>query len=260
MLKLVIVEDEDNIRECLENLFPWNSLGFTVAASFSNGQDAFHYLSCHKADLLLSDIRLPGISGLDLVRMLREDKNPIAVIILTGYRHFDYAQKAIRYKVHDFLLKPIRYEELTAAVIRIRDSVEAEPAKESADEEYAQDTGKHDGNWHSRIIAAAQEYVLANISEASLDATAVAVHLSPGYLSRLFHRTTGMTFSDYLIQCRMQKAAELLNNIEFKTYEVALMVGYDNPKNFTRAFKQYFKMTPREFRDNRSHRKDVDDL
>ncbi|MFG6366172.1 response regulator [Schaedlerella sp.] len=119
MLSLVIVEDESNIRDCLIHLFPWDSLGIHVAASFSNGQDAFRYLSAEHADILLTDIRLPNISGLDLVRMLRENKNPIEVVILTGYKHFDYAQQAIRYKVHDFLLKPIKYEELTAARVRV---------------------------------------------------------------------------------------------------------------------------------------------
>ena len=72
MLNLVIVEDESNIRECLVHLFPWDSLGIHVAAAFSNGQDAFHYLSAEHADILLTDIRLPNISGLDLIRMLRE--------------------------------------------------------------------------------------------------------------------------------------------------------------------------------------------
>ena len=248
MLKLVIVEDEANIRECLVNLFPWRSLGVTVVESFSNGQDAWHYLCGHPADILLSDIRLPGISGLDLVRMLREDKNPISIIILTGYRHFDYAQKAIRYKVHDFLLKPIKYEELTAAVLRIKEELDSERAMEPETPEAS------DSTYHTKVIDAAKDYVQANLNDASLDSTAVSVHLSPGYFSRLFHRITGTTFSDYLTQCRMERAAELLDNIEFKTYEIALMVGYDNPKNFTRAFKQYFKVTPREFRDNISRK------
>ena len=120
MLNLVIVEDESNIRDCLVHLFPWESLGIRVAESFSNGQDAFRYLSTEHADILLTDIRLPNISGLDLIRMLRENDNPIEIVILTGYKHFDYAQQAIRYQVHDFLLKPIKYEELTAAMLRIK--------------------------------------------------------------------------------------------------------------------------------------------
>ena len=195
MLNLVIVEDESNIRECLVHLFPWDSLGIHVAAAFSNGQDAFHYLSAEHADILLTDIRLPNISGLDLVRMLRENKNPIEVVILTGYKHFDYAQQAIRYKVHDFLLKPIKYEELTAAMLRIKDLLENtdDPSVDSPDEA--------DNTYHQKLIAMAKEYVENHLCDASLENTAVYVHLSPGYFSKLFHKITQSTFSDYLTRC-----------------------------------------------------------
>ena len=96
----------------------------------------------------------------------------------------------------------------------------------------------------------AKEYVKSNLADASLENTAVQVHLSPGYFSKLFHKITQSTFSDYLIQCRMERAGELLKDVTYKTYEISLMVGYDNPKNFSRAFKQYYKVTPREYRNH----------
>ena len=152
MLDLVIVEDESNIRDCLTHLFPWNSLGINVVANFSNGQDAFHYLSHEHADILLTDIRLPNISGLDLIRMLRESKNPIEVVILTGYKHFDYAQQAIRYQVHDVLLKPIKYEELTAAMLKIKDSLEKRTdSVDSIDES--------DNTYHQKLISIGSSYL-----------------------------------------------------------------------------------------------------
>ena len=244
MLNLVIVEDESNIRDCLVHLFPWESLGIKVIASFSNGQDAFHYLSTEHADILLTDIRLPNISGLDLIRMLRETKNPIEIVILTGYKYFDYAQQAIRYRVHDFLLKPIKYDELTSVMLKIKNLLEKQNDTSTDLNDDANNT------YHQKLIAMAKEYVQNNLCEASLESTAVFVHLSPGYFSKLFHKITESTFSDYLTKCRMERAAQLLNDIRFKTYEISLMVGYDNPKNFTRAFKQYFKVTPREYRNN----------
>lgn len=246
MINLVIVEDETNIRECLKSLFPWGSLGVAVSAVFANGQEAYKYLMSHTADLLLTDIRLPGLTGLELVQMLREGRNMIPVIILTGYRQFDYAQQAIRYNVDDFLLKPIKYEELTAAILRIRDKLEAGFTQESEPADPALDS-----TYHERIISSAKQYLAAHLADASLEEAAVSVNLSPGYFSRLFHKVTGETFSDYLTGCRMKKAAEYLQGTNYKTYEISLMVGYDNPKNFTRAFKQYYHVTPREFRDNR---------
>ena len=246
MINLVIVEDETNIRECLQSLFPWSSLGVEVSAAFANGQEAYKYLMSHSADLLLTDIRLPGLTGLELVQMLREGRNMIPVIILTGYRQFDYAQQAIRYKVDDFLLKPIKYEELTAAILRIRDKLEAGLTQVAGPAGSALDS-----TYHERIISSAKQYLTAHLTDASLEEAAISVNLSPGYFSRLFHKVTGETFSDYLTGCRMKKAAEYLHGTNYKTYEISLMVGYDNPKNFTRAFKQYYHVTPREFRDNR---------
>lgn len=249
MLRLVIVEDESNIRECLENLFPWSSLGISVAAALPNGREAFQFLSSQPADILLTDIRLPGMTGLELVQLLREQQNMIPVIILTGYRQFHYAQQAIRFQVSDFLLKPIKYEELTAAVLRIKEQLIPPPetaGRETDEESY------EDATYHERLIANAKRYILEHLTDASLEGAAVSVSLSPGYFSRLFHKVTGMTFSDYLTGRRMEKAAEHLRSLQYKTYEIALMVGYDNPKNFTRAFKQYYHVTPREFRDRQS--------
>lgn len=246
MINLVIVEDETNIRECLQSLFPWSSLGVEVSAAFANGQEAYKYLMSHSADLLLTDIRLPGLTGLELIQMLREGRNMIPVIILTGYRQFDYAQQAIRYKVDDFLLKPIKYEELTAAILRIRDKLESGITRKSEPADSVLDS-----TYHERIISSAKQYLTAHLTDASLEEAAISVNLSPGYFSRLFHKVTGETFSDYLTGCRMKKAAEYLHGTNYKTYEISLMVGYDNPKNFTRAFKQYYHVTPREFRDNR---------
>ena len=246
MINLVIVEDETNIRECLQSLFPWSSLGVEVSAAFANGQEAYKYLMSHSADLLLTDIRLPGLTGLELIQMLREGRNMIPVIILTGYRQFDYAQQAIRYKVDDFLLKPIKYEELTAAILRIRDKLESGITRKSEPADSVLDS-----TYHERIISSAKQYLTAHLTDASLEEAAISVNLSPGYFSRLFHKVTGETFSDYLTGCRMKKAAEYLHGTNYKTYEISLMVGYDNPKNFTRAFNQYYHVTPREFRDNR---------
>lgn len=257
MLKLVIVEDEANIRECLEGLFPWNLLEVTVAASFSNGQEAYKYLASRHADILLTDIRLPGMTGLDLVQMLRESGNQIPVIVLTGYRQFTYAQQAIRYQVNDFLLKPIKYEELASAVLRIKEQHLGTRSSAPDADSSASETAGMDSTYHEKIISLAKQYVNAHLADASLEGAALSVNLSTGYFSRLFHKITGITFQEWLTECRMVRAAELLREVHYKTYEVSLMVGYDNPKNFTRAFKQYYRITPREFRDQANFRKET---
>ena len=100
-------------------------------------------------------------------------------------------------------------------------------------------------------IKEVKEYIKENYKEASLENAAVRVSLSPSYLSRIFKEKCGMGFSDYLTKTRMEKACELLGDIKYKSYDIAYYIGYDNPKNFSRAFKAYFGMTPKEYRNGK---------
>ena len=88
-----------------------------------------------------------------------------------------------------------------------------------------------------------------HFQNANLEDASILVSLSPNYLSKIFKRKKGKNFSEYVLDVKMEKAAGLLRDITLKTYEVAAAVGYDNPKNFSRAFKQYCGKTPREFRE-----------
>ena len=101
------------------------------------------------------------------------------------------------------------------------------------------------------MVTAVKEYITENYKEASLENAAVRVSLSPSYLSRIFKEKCGMGFSDYLTKTRMEKACELLGDIKYKSYDIAYYIGYDNPKNFSRAFKAYFGMTPKEYRNGK---------
>jgi YesN/AraC family two-component response regulator len=97
-----------------------------------------------------------------------------------------------------------------------------------------------------------KQYIYDNYKEASLEEAAVLVNLSPSYLSKIFKDKCGLGFSEHLVKTRMEKACELLNDIQYKTYDIAYYIGYDNPKNFSRAFKAYFGMTPTEYRNGRN--------
>ena len=105
-------------------------------------------------------------------------------------------------------------------------------------------------NYTEKIIAVIKNYLQKSYQSATLEEAAQLVHMNPYYLSKFFKDKTGENFSDYFIAVRMNKAAELLNDIAYKTYEISEMVGYSNPKNFTRTFKKFFGKTPKEFRNS----------
>ena len=91
-----------------------------------------------------------------------------------------------------------------------------------------------------------------NLASASLNKISLELNLTPNYLSKLFREQMDITFTEYLIQEKMNYACQLLQNVNFKVYEVSLMCGYDNPKNFVKTFRQSVGCTPQEYRKGRT--------
>ena len=126
MFKLVIVEDEDNIRHSLECFIPWNEMGFQVINTFSDGSDALAFLKDNPCDAVLTDIRMSRMSGLEMIQQLHQIQPDIKTVILSGYSDFAYAQQAITYKVTQYLVKPVDEEELIAVFKGIKQQLDYE--------------------------------------------------------------------------------------------------------------------------------------
>ena len=119
LFRLIILEDEDDIRTGLTTLVDWASLGFSVSATFHSGEAALDYLATNHADALLTDIQLGNLSGLDVAKWISENRPATRVVILSGYSDFKYAQQAVAYKVTRYLLKPIDFGELSDAFLTL---------------------------------------------------------------------------------------------------------------------------------------------
>jgi two-component system response regulator YesN len=116
MFRAIIVDDEELIATNLKQAVPWEELDFRVAGVFANGAAALDFVRREGADLVVTDIRMPAMTGTELARSLSRLPDPPLVLFLTGYGEFDYAREAIRYGVYDYILKPIDYRELADAV------------------------------------------------------------------------------------------------------------------------------------------------
>lgn len=125
MYQVIIVDDEAKIRNGIAGLFPWSQLGFEIAGCFSNGKAAYEYTLANHVDLVLSDIRMPIMDGLELSEKLLE-KRDIKIIFFSGYQDFEYVRRALRTGVVDYLLKPVKYEDLVDCLTRIRDRLNSE--------------------------------------------------------------------------------------------------------------------------------------
>jgi len=116
MRKLLIIDDEPIVREGLKELVRWEQYGYALCDVGVDGRDGLHKIRYHQPDLVLMDIRMPGFSGIEVIKQLRNEGNNSKFIILTGYSSFSYAKEAIGLGITAFLLKPIDEEELVQAI------------------------------------------------------------------------------------------------------------------------------------------------
>lgn len=128
MRTVFIADDENNIREGLKCIMDWEGAGFEVCGEASNGEEALNGILTKKPSLVLLDIKMPKMNGIDVIMHARENGYRGKVIILSGYSDFTYAQSAMRYSVDYYLTKPIDEDELSDAVTKIREALEKEEA------------------------------------------------------------------------------------------------------------------------------------
>ena len=126
MLKVFLVEDEVVMRNGIKNNIPWEQEGFEFAGEASDGELAYPLIKKEKPDILITDIRMPFMDGLELSRLVKKELPQIKIIILSGYNEFDYAKTAINIGVTDYLLKPISSAKLLEAVKKVGDMIEKE--------------------------------------------------------------------------------------------------------------------------------------
>lgn len=250
MYKLLVVDDELETRNALCNYFPWCETGFSIIAQLENGKKALEYIQSNPVDVVLCDIKMPVMDGLELAEELQKMNSSLKVVLMSGYREFEYAHKAVTLGVKGYVVKPAKYRELMDLFTKLKDELDKHPLLLQPEDPFITQQSKKEisCNLNDKIVSSVIGYIDENFKDATLEEAAKIVHLNANYLSQFFKQRTGQNFSDYLINVKMQKAAQLLKNINYKTYEVSELVGYSNAKNFTRTFKSYFGKNPREYR------------
>ena len=123
---VIVADDEDELREAVCMMTPWQDFGFCLVGSASNGLDALQLVEKHEPDLLLTDIRMPFISGIDLARQVREIHPATNIAFLSGYDDFEYAKQAIQYNIISYMLKPLTMEGLASELRMIREKIDAQ--------------------------------------------------------------------------------------------------------------------------------------
>ena len=239
MKRVVVVEDEALVRRGIVLAVDWASVDCVVVGEAENGQEGLALIREKQPDLIVTDIKMPVMDGLEMLRTLRDEGCTAKVIFLTAYSDFAYAQSALKLGAADYLLKPFHDGELEAAVERLT----ARPAPEPAPAAPATD-GKR-----NKYVAEAIRYLEEHYGDAEIGVGTVAEHLglSEGHLSHLFKEETGQTLGAFLTQTRIRAAMALLKDCRSKVYQVAEQVGYRDITYFSSTFKKIVGMSPSDY-------------
>lgn len=236
MYRVVIADDERAIRTGLQIVMDWNKLGFEIAGCAQNGEEALQMMLRQKVDVLLADIRMPGLDGLQLAKKVQELEMPAEIVLISGYRDFEYARQAVSLGVRDYLLKPVDEVALQQLFERIRSDLdERNKTEEEPPEQLLVSQIR-------RIIA--EEYM----QDVSLKSLAERLNYNPAYLGRMFRSETGHSFRDELNLYRVKRAAKLLKESHICAYEAAERVGYRDVNYFYRIFRETYGVSPGEYK------------
>ncbi len=241
MIKLMIVEDEDILRTGMVELIDFASLGYELVAECSDGKEAFESFEQTKPDVILTDICMDEMSGLEFVAALGEKAADTKVIILSGHSDFTYMKESIRLKAVDYVLKPVSLAEISQLLKELAEKINKDCTEPSEEKKY------------SPTVAQALEYINNNLSDFNLNIHSVSkeVNFSVSYFSAIFKKETGQSFVKYINDKRVEYACELLRTTRKQVSEIASMVGIIDVRYFCIVFKNVTGETPRVYRQKR---------
>lgn len=261
-MKLIIVDDEPWATVLIQKIIPWGEHGFQVRKIVNQGIIALQICKAEHIDLVITDVRMPEYDGLDLCRDLLTLTNPPEIILISGHSDFVYAQKALRFGVVDYILKPLDPTDIQKSVVKAVSRIQSrktilnkvnnlERTIKKLSVDYKQMiTGLNvNSNINDSRILRALDFIHENPdSNLSLELLAEKVFLTPQHLSVLFKNQVGVLFSEYLSNLRITLAKAALQNQLLSIKEISGLCGFQDADYFCRFFKKNVGLTPSQFR------------
>ena len=248
MTRVLIVDDEKYVRMGIRSETDWALIGCEVVGEAANGIEGLEAAETLRPDLVISDIRMPKMDGIEMAEKIIEMCPGTKVIFLTAYNEFEYARQAIRIGVSDYLLKPFQDGELEGSIQRLLHLHPNAPASNAELEEQLIPL-KTKEEVSNRYVQTAIEYIENNYVDSGFSITKLAesMSVSEGHISRLFKSETDQSINNYLTRYRIKKAMDYLKDVNVKVYEVAEKVGYSDIAYFSNTFKKLVGKTPSDY-------------
>lgn len=243
-IKVLIVEDDRNYRYAVRSLVDWEGLGFQIVGEAVHGKQALQFLERHEVDLILSDMSMPLMNGVELIQEAKKRYPFIEIIALSAYDDFCFVKDSLKYGARDYILKQeMKKEDVEKVVLEVKLLLEQRQEKNQLSMLAA--AGK------SLEIKRAITYIVEHYGEdLTLGGIAENVGLSENYLSNLFKAETQKNITRFINEVRVEKAKVLLQETNKKVYEIGEAVGFKNTTYFSTVFKKIAGKSIQEYRES----------
>jgi two-component system response regulator YesN len=259
-LNVLIVDDEPIIRVGLKTLVNWEQFGFRHVGEAEDGKEAWEQIDLLHVDIVITDLLMPRMDGLELIRLIQSHTRQIAIVVLSCMDDFMYVKEAMKHGANDYILKPtMEPEQLMAILISVREELlrTREMKRQLTSFQDLENQNTIDVIIENRLtelqtrnpfVIKAFRYMDENYAN-NISTIDIAEHvrLSRSYISDLYGKETNESLSEALTRIRINKAKEMLRIGELKIYEIAQTVGFLDAKVFAKAFKRLEGCTPREY-------------
>ena len=243
-MKIIVAEDELRALKGMKNLISSINPEYEVIGEASDGRQALELILALNPDLVITDIKMPYMNGLELIKAVRQYRLSVHFIIISAFAEFEFAKQAMSMGVKEYLLKPFTYDEVDEALNRIESEIEGKTAypksKESIVKEYP--------NAHYLVLRAISIIETSYAAKISQSSIAEKLGLTKEYFSYLFHKETGVKFTDFINNYRIELAKHILIHKDFKINEVSSQVGFSDEKYFCRVFKKNTGYSPNAYK------------
>lgn len=254
MYRVLIADDEPIERAVICKIINKRFKDQLEIVQAVNGREAVELFEEKRFHILLLDIEMPGINGLEAAEKIRKQDRRCIIIFLTAFEEFDYAKKAITVKAMDYLLKPSSEEAIIAVIeeaICMADEQEKDDIRKVPDKNEL--LGPDFETLEHIRIGVVQDEILQFIQthyveDISMQDVAEAMNYSSAYFCKLFKQCFSKSFTTYLSEYRVEKAKQLLLDVTVNVKEISDKVGYHDSNYFTKVFKRIVGVTPSEYR------------
>lgn len=236
--KVLIVDDELTIREGFKKLFPWEEHDCIIVGEASDGLEAINQIDICRPDVVILDINIPIMNGLEVIKISKAKYPEMAFIVVSGYDDFSYCKEAFKLKITDYILKPVNYEEFGEVIDNLKITLYQESLRHKENI-----IGKKD-----KLIFEITKYIQQHLKdEITLKVLAEKFFLSPVYVSQLFKNEIGVNFLAYLTNIRIERAKILLMSSAKSVADIAEEVGFKDYRVFSKVFKKMESVPPSQY-------------